>query len=144
MRVTPAVSWGTLPMSREGMMCARRRNLGKGADSAMGTHPTPTPTWGVTVPVAILTALSRAIAGWTAAVYPGTLAHLEAASRDPTARRPNTWHALARLSNGMRLRFTLVVLHDGVACVTRHARLAGGEADAAVLRPPVASRPSRR
>ena len=86
--------------------------------------PTPTPTAVVTVPVAILTALSRAIGGWTAAVYPGTTTHLEAASRDPAARRLHTWHAVACLSNGVRLRFTLIVQDDGLACVTRHARLA--------------------
>jgi hypothetical protein len=91
--------------------------------------PTPTPTAVITVPVAILTALSRAIGGWTAAVYPGTMTHLEAASRDPAARRPHTWHAVACLSNGVRLRFTLLVQDDGLACVTRHARLADGHAD---------------
>jgi hypothetical protein len=91
----------------------------------MNTIPNPV----VTVPVAILTALSRAISGWTAAVYPGTTTHLEAASRDPAARRPHTWHAAARLSNGVRLRFTLIVQDDGVACVTRHARLADGHVD---------------
>src|SRR5258707_8666310 len=90
-------------------------------------YPTPTPV--VTVPVAILTALARAIGGWTAAVYPGTTTHLEAASRDPATRRPHTWHAVAYLSNGVRLRFTLLVQDDGLACVTRHARLADGPAD---------------
>jgi len=89
----------------------------------------PTPTAVVTVPVAILQALSRAIGGWTAAVYPGTTTHLEAARRDPAARRPHTWHAVACLSNGVRLRFTLIVQDDGLACVTRHARLADGPAD---------------
>jgi hypothetical protein len=96
----------------------------------MYTTPTPTPTAVVTVPVGVLTALSRAIGGWTAAVYPGTTTHLEAASRDPAARRPHTWHAVACLSNGVRLRFTLIVQDDGVACVTRHARLADGHANA--------------
>ncbi|MGZ6389753.1 MAG: hypothetical protein ACXWQZ_10875 [Ktedonobacterales bacterium] len=119
-------------------MSARPRDLRKGADPAMYTTPTPMPTptptltSAVTVPVAILKALSRAIVEWTASVYPGKSAHLEAASRDPAARRPNTWHATARLSNGVRLRFTLVVHDDGDAVVTRHARLAGGDADAAV------------
>jgi hypothetical protein len=80
----------------------------------------------VTVPVAILTALSRAVVGWTTAVYPGKTAHLEAASRDPVAHRPHIWHATVRLSNGVRLRFTLVVYDDGVACITRYARLPGG------------------
>ncbi len=103
---------------------------GKGTDPAVNTTPTPTPTAVVTVPVAILHALSRAIGGWTAAVYPGTTTHLEVASRDPAARRPHTWHAVACLSNGVRLRFTLLVQDDGVACVTRHARLADGHADA--------------
>jgi hypothetical protein len=88
--------------------------------------PTPTPTAVVTVPVAILTALARAIGGWTAAVYPGKTTHLEAARRDPATRRPHTWHAVACLSNGVRLRFTLIVQDDGLACVTRHARLADG------------------
>lgn len=88
-----------------------------------------TPNSVATVPVAILTALSRAIVGWTTTVYPGKTAHLEVARRDPTARRPHTWHATARLSNGVRLRFTLVVHEGGVACVTRHARLADGRAD---------------
>lgn len=83
-----------------------------------------------TVPVAILEALSRAIASWTAEVYPGAAAHLEAARRDRDARRPHTWHATACLSNGVRLRFTLVVHGDGVAWVTRHARLGSGDADA--------------
>jgi hypothetical protein len=93
----------------------------------MYTIPKPV----VTVPVGILTALSRAIGGWTAAVYPGTTTHLEAASRDPAVRRrPHTWHAVACLSNGVRLRFTFIVQDDGVACVTRHARLADGHADA--------------
>jgi hypothetical protein len=94
-------------------------------DTSMDSMPTSV----VTVPVAILRALSRAIDGWTAAVYPGKMVHLEVASRDPAAHRPHTWHATARLSNGMRLRFTLVVYEDGVACVTRYARLAGGDAD---------------
>ena len=93
-------------------------------------NTTPTPTAVVTVPVGILTALSRAISGWTAAVYPGKTMYLEAASRHPAARRPHTWHAVAYLSNGVRLRFTLVVQDDGLACVTRHARLADGHADA--------------
>jgi hypothetical protein len=96
----------------------------------MNTTPTPTPTAVVTVPVAILTALLQAIGGWTAAVYPGKTMHLEAASRDPAARRPHTWHAVVCLSNGVRLRFTLIVQNDGLACVTRHARLADGQADA--------------
>ncbi len=91
---------------------------------------TPTPTSVATVPVAILAAVSRAIVGWTTAVYPGKTAYLEAASRDPAARRPYTWHATARLSNGVRLRFTVVVHNDGAACVTRHARLADADADA--------------
>jgi hypothetical protein len=93
-------------------------------DSSLGATPTPTPTSVATIPVAILTALSRAIVGWTTAVYPGTTASLEVASRDPAARRPHTWQATARLSNGMRLRFTLVVQDNGAACVTRHMRLA--------------------
>lgn len=114
-------------------MFARPRDLRKGDDPAMYTTPTSTLTSAVTVPVAILKALSRAIVEWTASVYPGKSAHLEAASRDPAARRPNTWHAMARLSNGVRLRFTLVVHDDdGDAVVTRHARLAGGDADANV------------
>lgn len=57
------------------------------------------------------------------------MTHLEAASRDPAARRPHTWHAAACLSNGVRLRFTLIVQDDGLACVTRHARLADGHVD---------------
>jgi len=105
---------------------ARIGATGKGIDPAMNTIPKPV----VTIPVAILTALARAIGGWTAAVYPGTTTHLETASRDPAARRPHTWHATACLSNGVRLRFTLLVQDDGVACVTRHARLADGHADA--------------
>jgi hypothetical protein len=92
--------------------------------------PTPTPTSVATIPVTILSALSRAIVGWTAAVYPGKTAHLEMASRDHTARRPRTWHATARLSNGVRLRFTLVVHSDGTAWVTRYARLASGDVSA--------------
>ena len=95
----------------------------------MYTMPTPTSTAVVTVPVGILTALLQAIGGWTAAVYPGTTTHLEAARRDPAARRPHTWHAVACLSNGVRLRFTLIVQDDGLACVTRHARLADGHPD---------------
>ena len=91
--------------------------------------PTPTPTSVATIPVTILSAVSRAIAEWTAEVYPGKTAHLEVASRDSTARRPHTWHATARLSNGVRLRFTLVVHGDGTAWVTRYARLAGTNAD---------------
>ncbi len=94
-----------------------------------------------TVPVAILAALSRAIAGWAAEVYPGATASLEVASRDPAAHHLHTWHATARLSNGVRLRFTLVVHADGVAYVTRHARLASGDTDARV---PVVSAPMRR
>jgi hypothetical protein len=90
-----------------------------------------TPHSVVTVPVAVLTALSQAIVSWTAAVYPDQTAYLEAASRD-SARRAHTWHATARLTNGVRLRFTLVVQDDGVACVTRHARLASGDTDARV------------
>jgi hypothetical protein len=90
--------------------------------------PTPTPTSAVTVPIATLRALSGAIDGWATAVYPGATAHVEAASRDPAARRPHIWRATARLSNGVRLRFTLFVHDDGVAWVTRHARLAGGGA----------------
>jgi hypothetical protein len=108
-----------------GTTSARIGATGKGIDPAMNTIPKPV----VTVPVAILTALSRAVNRWTAAVYPGTTTHLEAASRDPAARRPHTWHAAARLSNGVRLRFALIVQDDGVACVTRHARLADGHAD---------------
>lgn len=84
---------------------------------------TPTPIASVTVPVAILRALSRAIVGWTAAVYPNATAQVEAASRDPATGHPHRWYALARLSNGVRLRFTLVVHDDGVAWVTRHARI---------------------
>lgn len=94
-----------------------------------------------TVPVAILTALSRAISRWTAEVYSGATASLEAARRDPAARQLHTWHATARLSNGMRLRFTLVVHADGVAYVTRHARLASSDTDA---RTPAVSAPMRR
>jgi hypothetical protein len=90
--------------------------------------PTPTPTSVATIPVTILSAVSRAIVEWTAEVYPGKTAHLEVASRDPAARRPHTWQATARLSNGVRLRFTLVVHGDGTAWVTRYARLAGSNA----------------
>lgn len=94
-----------------------------------------------TVPVAILTALSRAIGGWTAEVYPGATASLEVARRDPAAPHLHTWHATARLSNGVRLRFTLMVHADGVAYVTRHARLASGDTDA---RTPAVPAPIRR
>jgi hypothetical protein len=98
--------------------------------------PTPTPTSTLTsvatIPVGILTALSRAIVEWTATVYPGKAAHLEVASRDPAARRPHTWHATARLSNGARRRFTHVLHNDGTAWVTHHARLAGGQVDLSI------------
>ena len=102
-------------------------------------RPMDMPT--ATVPVAILTALSRAINGWTAEVYPGATAALEVARRASAARHLHTWHATARLSNGVRLRFTLVVRADGVAFVTRHARLASGDTDA---RTPAISAPLRR
>ena len=100
-------------------------------DSPRGTTPSPTParTSVATIPIGILAALSRAIVEWTATVYPGKTAYLEVASRDPTARRPHTWHATARLSNDVRLRFLVVVHSDGTAWVTRHARLAGGNAN---------------
>lgn len=94
-----------------------------------------------TVPVAILTALSRAIGGWTAEVYPGATASMEVARRASAARHLQTWYATARLSNGIHLRFTLVVHADGVAYVTRHARLASGDTDA---RTPAISAPMRR
>lgn len=97
-----------------------------------------TPT---TVPVAILTALSRAISGWTATVYPGATTALEAARRSTGGRHLHTWYATARLSNGVRLRFTLVVYADGVAYVTRYARLASGDTDA---RSPALSTPLRQ
>lgn len=94
-------------------------------------HMTPTPATDSadsdTIPVAILTAVSRAIASWTTEVYPGETARVEAARRDTAARRPHTWHATARISNGVRLHFTLVVHGDGTAWVTRHARLPSGD-----------------
>lgn len=72
-------------------------------------------------------ALWGAIVRWTAAVYPGETVGLEAAGRDSAVQhRPHTWHATAQLSNGVRLRFTLVLDDDGVAWVTRYARLGPG------------------
>lgn len=140
-RVTPSAQKHTLSTQEQGghdvhppAGATREARHAKGADPSMNTPPTP-PTAAVTVPVAILKALSRALIGWTATVYPGRSVHLETASRDPAARRPHTWHATALLSNGVRLHFTLVVHDDGIACVTRHARLAdlageaGGDAD---------------
>jgi hypothetical protein len=71
-------------------------------------------------------ALTQAIATWTAAVYPGETMCLEAAEFDPAPEHPHTWYATARLSNGVHLRFTLVLENDGTAWVTRYARLSSG------------------
>jgi hypothetical protein len=72
--------------------------------------------------------LARAIAAWTDAAYPGETAHVEALVRDPASSRPHTWSATVRLSNGVRLCFTVVLHEEGAAWVTRCARL-GGRAD---------------
>lgn len=63
--------WHTLPLG-QGTTPVRKYEPGKGTDSAMNaaSTSTATPTAVITVPIGILTALARAIGGWTAAVYP--------------------------------------------------------------------------